>query len=136
MSFDPSSRFLAIGTSDSQVKVYDVAKGFQTHNFRGHRGVIVQLQFYPQTGSLQLISSGEDLTVKVWDLVLNSEIATLRGTQARVTCFAFTKDYKTLIVGVKDGSIAFYNTQKNFKLIQAVSLSEVLSQPDQEVNAM
>ena len=47
MCFDPSSRFLALGTSDSQVKVYDVAKGFQTHNFRGHRGVIVQLTFYP-----------------------------------------------------------------------------------------
>ena len=41
MCFDPSSRFLAVGTSDSQVKVYDVAKGFQTHNFKGHRGVIV-----------------------------------------------------------------------------------------------
>ena len=41
MCFDPSSHFLAVGTSDSQVKVYDVAKGFQTHNFRGHRGVIV-----------------------------------------------------------------------------------------------
>ena len=83
-----------------------------------------------------MITSGEDLTVKVWDLVLNSEIATLRGTQARVTCFAFTKDYKTLIVGAKDGNVAFYNTLKNFKLIQVVSMSEVLEQPDQEVNTM
>ena len=56
-----------------------------------------------------MISSGEDLTVKVWDLVLDTQIATLKGTQARVTSFAFTKDYKTLIVGAKDGNIAFYN---------------------------
>ena len=47
MCWDPSSRFLAVGTSDSQTKVYDVAKGFQTHNFRGHRGVIVRIAFYP-----------------------------------------------------------------------------------------
>ena len=43
LCFDPTSRFLAAGTSDSQVKVFDVIKGFQTHNFIGHRGVIVQL---------------------------------------------------------------------------------------------
>lgn len=26
--FDPSSRFVAVGTADSHVKVYDVEKGF------------------------------------------------------------------------------------------------------------
>ena len=44
---DPSSRFVAIGTSDSQIKIYDLQKGFQTHNFTGHRGVIVKMQFVP-----------------------------------------------------------------------------------------
>ena len=72
----------------------------------------------------------------MWDLVLNTQIATLKGTQARVTCFAFTKDYKTLIVGTKGGNIAFYNAQKKFSLIQVVSMSDVLNQPDQEVNTM
>ena len=33
LCFDPSSRFLAAGTSDSHIKVFDVEKGFQTHNF-------------------------------------------------------------------------------------------------------
>ncbi len=28
LSFDPSSRFLAVGTADSQIKVFDVVKGF------------------------------------------------------------------------------------------------------------
>ena len=72
LCFDPSSRFLAVGTSDSQIKVYDIQKGFQTHVFKGHRGVITQLKFFPQENSLQLASSGEDLSVQVWDLVLNS----------------------------------------------------------------
>jgi WD40 repeat protein len=45
VTFDPSSRYVAIGTSDSHVKVFDTVKGFQTHNFIGHRGVIVQLAF-------------------------------------------------------------------------------------------
>lgn len=113
--FDPSSRYVAIGTSDSHVKVFDTVKGFQTHNFMGHRGVIVQLAFLPQADALKLISSGEDFTVRVWDLVLNSEIACLRGTIGRVTSFAFSQDQKTLVVGAKDSKIAFYNILENYK---------------------
>jgi len=85
LCFDPTSRFLAIGTADSQVKVFDVVKGFQTHNFIGHRGVIVQLQFMPGADTLRLLSAGEDHTVKIWDLVLNKEIAALKGNIGRCT---------------------------------------------------
>lgn len=67
--------------------------------------------------SLRLISGGEDLCVKVWDLVLNKEIVSLRNYQARIMCLEFSKDFKTLIVGSKDGMITFYNAQDNFKLI-------------------
>jgi len=87
VAFCPQSRFLALGTADSHVKVFDIEKGFQTHNFIGHRGVICQLAFVPGRDSLRLVSSGEDYTVKIWDMVLNKEIAAMRGTQGRVTCF-------------------------------------------------
>lgn len=79
LCFDPQSRFVALGTSDSQVKVFDTIKGIQTHNFMGHRGIIVQLAFIPGNDTFRLLSSGEDHTVKVWDLILNKEIAALKG---------------------------------------------------------
>jgi U3 small nucleolar RNA-associated protein 13 len=61
LTFDPSSKFLAAGTADSAVKVFDVARGFQTHNLLGHRGVITRLMFYPEEDSLRLLSSAEDM---------------------------------------------------------------------------
>lgn len=85
--FDPSSRFLAVGTADGHVKVYDCQKGFQTHNFMGHRGVIVQLAFMPSKDAFRLVSSSEDYTTRVWDLVLNKEVACMRENQGRVTCY-------------------------------------------------
>ena len=113
LAFDPSSRFLAVGTSDSVVKVFDVQKGFQTHDFaNSHRGVIVKLAFYPQKDSLKLISAAEDMSVKVWDLVLNSEIATLKAAQGRVSAITFSNDYKTMFVGARDGTVALYNMYK------------------------
>jgi U3 small nucleolar RNA-associated protein 13 len=61
LTFDPSSKFLAVGTADSAIKVFDVVKGFQTHNFTGgHRGVITTLKFMPELDSLLLVSSAED----------------------------------------------------------------------------
>ena len=85
--FDPSNRYLAVGTADSHVKVFDVEKGFQTHNFIGHRGVIVQLAFMPGIDNLKLISAAEDFAVKVWDMVLNKEVAVCKGNKGRVTSF-------------------------------------------------
>jgi U3 small nucleolar RNA-associated protein 13 len=125
LCFDPTSRFLALGTSDSHVKVFDVIKGFQTHNFIGHRGVIVQLQFMPGTDTLKLLSAGEDHTVKVWDLVLNKEVAALKGNVGRCTAIQFTNDCKTLFVGARDGKVTMYNCQDRFKQIGQLDLKEL-----------
>lgn len=70
----------------------------------------MQLAFMPGLDSLRLVSAAEDFVVKVWDMVLNKEIAAMKANKGRATCFQFTNDYKTLIVGARDGNIAFYNT--------------------------
>lgn len=125
VAFDPSGKFLAAGTADSQIKVYDVVKGFQTHNFTGgHRGIITNLKFFPEKDSLRLISSAEDCQVKVWDLVMRSEIAHLKGHTALVTSIDFTSDRSTLITCAKDGKLAFWNAKDNFSLLSMIKYSK------------
>lgn len=133
--FDPSSRFVAVGTADSHVKVFDINKAFQTHNFLGHRGVICRLAFMPGVDTLKLVSAAEDFNVKVWDLVLNKELANLKGNRGRVSAFQFTKDFKTLIVGSRDGKIVLYNAQDQFRQIESLELSE-LGSVEEEVTCM
>ena len=116
LAFDPSSKFLAAGTADSHVKVFDVLKGFQTHNFTGgHRGVVTNLTFFPETETLLLISAAEDCQIKVWDLVMRAEVAHLKGHTALVTSITFSNDKSTLITCAKDGKIAFWNAKDGFK---------------------
>jgi WD40 repeat protein len=69
----------------------------------------------PGVDTLKLVSAAEDFNVKVWDLVLNKELANLKGNRGRVTSFQFTKDFKTLIVGSRDGKIVLYNAQDQFR---------------------
>jgi WD40 repeat protein len=39
----------------------------------------------PGVDTFKLVSAAEDFNVKVWDLVLNKEIANLKGNKGRVT---------------------------------------------------
>ena len=98
------------------------------------------MAFLPQEGSLRLVSAAEDMLVKVWDLVLSTEIATIRPTQAggRATCFAFSNDFKTLMVASRDSTIAFLNTHNDFKLIHTIKCNSTLgfASDEEEVNAL
>jgi U3 small nucleolar RNA-associated protein 13 len=124
LAFDLSSKFLAAGTADSHIKVFDVLKGFQTHNFiGGHRGIITNLTFFPEQDTLLLISSAEDCTIKVWDLVIRQERATLKGHQALVTSISFSADKSTLISSSKDGKLGFWNVKDNFKQLSLMKYS-------------
>ena len=125
LAFDPSSKFLAAGTADSSIKVYDVAKGFQTHNFTGgHRGIITNLTFFPESDTLLLISSAEDCQIKVWDLIMRAEVAHLKGHNALVTSSTFSNDRTTLITCAKDGKLAFWNAKDGFKQLSMFKYSK------------
>lgn len=124
LAFDATSRFLACGTTDSHIKVFDVRNGFQTHNFVNPRGVITKLSFIPgSSDTLRLLSTAEDMAVRVWDLVLKKEIGTMKpkgvdnNKASATTCFAFTNDRKTIITGGRDGCLHFWNAMDNYKLI-------------------
>lgn len=95
--------------------------------------MVTKLLFYPEEDSLKLISSAEDNLIKVWDLVLRTDIATLKAHTSLVTSIVFTTDKNTLISGSRDGNIAFWNTKDNYKQI---SLVKKASPADEEINAI
>ena len=141
VKFDPSSRFLAAGTTDSHIKIFDVVHGYQTHNFLGHRGIILQLQFHPQEDSLKLVSTAEDFVIRVWDLVLKKEVAAMKpkgsdNKAAMTMSMLFTNDRKTFITAGRDGHIHFWDAMNNFKLISAVAIESLGAIKFEEINCM
>lgn len=81
---DPSSTLLASGSADGVVKVWDIQRGYVTHMFKGHGGVVSALAFnYPRetattasnstpTSTLQLITGSADTRLRVFDLSASS----------------------------------------------------------------
>ena len=137
MVFDESSRFLACGTTDSHIKVFDIKQGFQTHNFIHPRGVITRLAFIPG-GKMRLVATAEDFIIRVWDLMLKKEIAQMKPKVGEVphatTSFSFTKDHKIMITAGRDGYIHFWNS--NYGLINNVSAESLGALKDDEITSM
>lgn len=71
MAHDPSGRLLATGFTTGVIQVFDLKNGNTTHQFSNNKGAIVKLGFHPEPQKLILISLAEDMSLRLYDLVIN-----------------------------------------------------------------
>ncbi|CAN0167336.1 unnamed protein product, partial [Ectocarpus fasciculatus] len=93
---------VATGSSDSTAKVWDVERGYCTHNFRGHTGVVSVVAFHPDPKRLTLVTGSEDTTVRVWSLSEQACTAVLKAHLSYVTSLAFLPGGTGVVSGGRD----------------------------------
>lgn len=76
MQLDESGRYLACGTADRKVKIFDIHSNKITHEFVGHKLSVNLIKWMPNTTAKQdkliVFSAAEDGKIMAWDLVLNA----------------------------------------------------------------
>lgn len=112
---DPSSSYVASGSADGVVKVWDLQRGYVTHVFKGHGGVVSALAFYHQparevgeTTTFKLFTGSVDNRIRGFDLsaprgphgskpnvVLEGHVSVPRG-------LAISSDGRWLVSGGRD----------------------------------
>jgi WD40 repeat protein len=103
VTFSPDGKFLASGSSDKTVKVWEVGSWREVTTLRGHEDQVSSVSFNPD-GKF-LASGSSDKTVKVWEVGSWREVATLREHGYLVWSVTFSPDGKFLASGSLDKTV-------------------------------
>lgn len=121
---DPTSTYLASGSADGVVKVWNILRGFVTHVFKGHGGVVSALLFsYPQDRStvvrretMHLISASADTRIRIFNLAEGSSTssggkpaAVLEGHVSVPRGLDVSRDGRWLISGGRDSVVLIWD---------------------------
>ncbi|KAH8120064.1 WD40 repeat-like protein [Phellopilus nigrolimitatus] len=125
---DPTSTLLASGSADGVVKIWDIRRGYMTHVFKGHGGVVSALVFrYVRDIStavnteptLHLVSGSVDTRLRVFDLSPSTSrsgsgkpTAVLEGHVSVPRGLDISPDGRWLISGGRDSVVLLWDFAK------------------------
>ncbi len=107
VAFSPNGLWLATGSMDKTIKVWNLKSGRLKYHFKGHKKLIRAIAFSPD--NKWLASSSADRSVRVWDLSSGKLHYSLAGHPSSVWSVAFSPDSAWLASGSKDKTIKTWN---------------------------
>jgi WD40 repeat protein len=105
LAVDRSEQLLA-SAGDEDVIIWDLARGQQLHQLRGHSGLVKAVAITPN-GDL-VVSAGADHTIRIWDVATGDLIHVLAGHNQSVNCLALTPDGRSIISGSDDQTVKIW----------------------------
>lgn len=103
----PDGTRLALAEKNDVV-LYDTRGLAVVHRLVGHQRTVTAVSFSPD--GRRLVSASYDNTLKLWDVAIGREVATLHGHEFRATCVAFL-DADTIVSGGHDNQIRFWEAK-------------------------
>ncbi|NET47798.1 MAG: hypothetical protein F6K09_03540 [Merismopedia sp. SIO2A8] len=124
-AFSPDGQRLAVGDTNGEIHVWQVASGQKTLGWKAHTGWIWSVVFSPD--GKQLASGAEDRTLRVWDSATGELLATLEGHDHRVASMVWHPDGQQLFSGSEDGTAKVWHWQTQ-SCVQTVSHKGAIAQ--------
>src|SRR5262245_29345835 len=118
VTFTPDGKYLATGSFDNTIKLWDVTSGKEAKTYggpNGHQKMVMCVAISPDG---QLLASGSiDNNLKVWDIPLTAPSKILPATEA-VQAVALSPDGTKLAFGSKDGQVKLVNAADGKELFK------------------
>lgn len=106
VAYSPDGVFLASGSQDGQVILWDAYTGATLRTLEGHTDSVNSLAFSPD-GAL-LASGSTDTSIILWDVKSGEKLRTLSGHRKAVTSVAFSPDGKNLAAASQDSTLTVW----------------------------
>lgn len=130
VAIDPTSSYAATGSADGVAKVWDLKRGFVTHAFKGHGGVISCLRFHTpfnnkndgNTAVIWLVTGSVDTRVRIFDLMKSNlrstnakPFAVLDGHVSVPRGIDFSPDEQWMLTAGRDSVVLVWQLQSNLE---------------------
>ncbi len=66
VDFSPDNHYVAIGSDDKTVRIWNLATGEDIYTFKGHQGAVFAIDYSPD-GQV-LVSASADKTIRKWQV--------------------------------------------------------------------
>ena len=107
VAFSPDGRLLASGSSDSTVRLWDVAMAEVLQTLNGHSDWVLSVAFSPDG---ELLASGSiDETIRLWNVETGLPLRTLRANSDWIMSIAFSPDSRLLVSGSIDKKVRLWD---------------------------
>ena len=127
LAFSPDSRFLASGSSDKTVRVWEVSRKRAVHTLEEHKNDIYALAWFPD--GKRLISGSDDHTLMIWDPKTGQRLKTLTGHGDRVRSVAVSPDGRHIVSGSDDKTLRLWDGRSG-------AFVKVLAEQNQTVDSL
>ena len=96
LAWSPDSQFLAAGSRDGQVHIWELSSGKLVQSIQAHKKGVNSIAFHPSGGVLA--SGGNDAVARLWDIRSGERLAQMIGGTYAVPSLAFTRQGDNLAI--------------------------------------
>jgi WD40 repeat protein len=116
VNLSPDGKYLAIGKTGNLAKLLDFRTGKVIQTFRGHKGIVISLDF--SSDGKYLATGAADGTAKVWEVESGKMLRSLPEGTSNVPYFSvdFSPDGKLLATGSWDGYVRIWDVETGIML--------------------
>ncbi len=115
IAWSPDSRFIASGSYDQTVQIWDAVSGIPYSTYRGHHDKLRYVA-YSLDGAL-IASSSDDQTVQIWEAATGKHLLTYKGHTGAVHRVAWSPDGKQIVSASADQTVQIWEAATGKRLL-------------------